>query len=115
MNHTRAATAQGITIPSGHNTAVHDNAFEEEGYVLRTTENALFIGGNSDGPYHGTLYGGYTFLYELGCRFYFPGDWGEVVPEKRTITVPDLDILSRPDFAVRYIGLNPGWVPSTSE
>jgi hypothetical protein len=115
VGHTGAAAAQGIAIPSGHNTTVHDDAFEEEGYVLQTAGNAIFIGGNSDGPYHGTLYGGYAFLYELGCRFYFPGDWGEVVPQQKTITVPDLDVLSRPDFAVRYIGLNPGWVPTTPE
>ena len=115
VGHTGAAAAQGIAIPSGHNATVHDDAFEEEGYVLQTAGNAIFIGGNSDGPYHGTLYGGYAFLYELGCRFYFPGDWGEVVPQQKTITVPDLDVLSRPDFAVRYIGLNPGWVPTTPE
>ena len=62
VGHTGAAAAQGIAIPSGHNATVHDDAFEEEGYILQTAGNAIFIGGNSDGPYHGTLYGGYAFL-----------------------------------------------------
>lgn len=111
VGHTTAAAAQAIAIPSGFNAAVYDDAFEEEGYVIKTKGDAIFIGGNADGPYAGNMYGGYAFLEKLGCRFYFPGDWGEVIPEQKTITVPELDVESRPDFALRYIGLNPGWVP----
>lgn len=115
VGHTAEAADKGVKIPAGHDPSVRPNAFEEEGYILKTTDKAVFIGGNSDGPYAGTLYGAYAFLEKLGCRFYFPGAWGEIVPKRKTITVPDLDIESHPDFAIRYIGLNPGWVPTTPE
>ncbi|NQU09395.1 DUF4838 domain-containing protein [bacterium] len=115
VGHTAAAKKSGVKIPAGHDPSIRPDAFEEEGYVLRTKGNNIFVGGNSDGPYHGTIYGAYAFLEKLGCRWYFPGDWGEVVPEQQTVTVPPLAVESHPDFALRYIGLNPGWVPTTTE
>jgi len=115
IGHTAEAKKRRIKIPSGFDPSVRPNVFEEEGYILRTKGNDIFIGGNSDGPYAGTLYGAFAFLEKLGCRFYFPGDWGEIIPEMETINVPDLKIESHPDFPIRYIGLNPGWVPTTPE
>ncbi len=113
VGHTSAAEGQGV--PSGFDPSVYDEAFEEEGYVLRTlNDNTLLVAGNNDGPYRGTIFGAYRLLEKLGCRFYFPGDWGEIVPEKTTIIVPELDIESRPDFAVRLIRLS-GWVARTRE
>ena len=111
VGHTAAARENGIEIPSGYDPSVRPDAFEEEGYVLESNGGNIFIGGNSDGPYLGTIYGAYAFLEKLGCRWYFPGEWGEVIAQQKTVTVGHLDIESRPDFAVRYIGLNPGWVP----
>lgn len=115
VGHTVAATDHGITIPTGFDSSIHDDAFEEEGYILKTKGNDIFIGGNSDGPYRGTIYGAYAFLETLGCRWYFPGEWGEILPKRETVIVPDLDIESRPDFAVRHCGLNPGWIDTTLE
>jgi len=115
VGHTALARQAGIAVPAGFDPSIRPDAFEEEGYILRTRGNTLFIGGNSDGPYLGTIYGAYAFLEKLGCWWYFPGDWGEIVPEKTTVIAPHLDVTSRPDFALRYIGLNPGWVPTTAE
>ena len=115
VGHTAAAKRRGIEIPSGHDPSVRPDAFEEEGYVLQTKGNNIFIGGNSDGPYRGTIYGAYAFLEELGCRWYFPGEWGEIVPKRKTVTVPHLDVESRPDFPVRHISSGGGWTPATPE
>ena len=101
-----------MKIPSGFNPAIRPEAFEEEGFVIKTAGNSLVIGGNSDGPYQGTIYGAYEFLERLGCRWYFPGAWGEVVPEKKTITFPETDLVSKPDFVLREQNLG-GWFPST--
>jgi hypothetical protein len=115
IGHTREAAADGVAIPSGFKEVVGDpNVFEEEGFVIKTLGDKIFIGGNSDGPYRGTIYAGYDFLERLGCRWYFPGEWGEVVPEKKTITFPETDVLRKPDFALRQQGLG-GWFPSTEE
>ncbi len=111
VGHTAAARKLGVAIPSGFNPAIRPDAFEEEGYVLKTKGPSLVVGGNSDGPYHGTLYAAYALLGKLGCRWYFPGEWGEVVPESKTVVVPDLDVTSRPDFAVRGLWLS-CWNPA---
>jgi hypothetical protein len=110
IGHTRAAAKAGLTIPAGFNPAIRPEAFEEEGYILRTQGKSLFAGGNADGSYRGTVYAVYALLETLGCRWYFPGEWGEVVPERKTIAVPVLDVAKKPDFAVRQIWIS-GWVP----
>ena len=110
VGHTQAARELGVEIPSGYDTTIRPDIFEEEGYALKTVGRDLVIGGNNDGYYKGTLYAAYALLERLGCRWYFPDEWGEVVPEQKTITVPELDVVSRPDFPVRNV--NPsGWVP----
>ncbi len=51
----------------------------------------------------GTLYGAYDFLELLGVRWYMPGhDFGTVIPKKRTIVIPDLNISKSPEFPIRY-------------
>lgn len=103
------AAARGQNVPSGYDRTIRADLFEEEGYVLRTLDaNALLVAGNNDGPYAGTIYAAYALLERLGCRWFFPGEWGEVIPERRTVTVPPLDVVSRPDFAVRGVSML-GW------
>ena len=110
VGHTQAARKAHVDIPSGFDTTVREDIFEEEGYVLKTVGNSIVIAGNNDGKYKGTHYAAHALLEMLGCRWYFPGDWGEIVPEQHTITIPALDIESRPDFAVRRYWLS-GWTP----
>ncbi len=115
VGHTQLAAAAGVAIPSGFKEVVGDpNAFEEEAFVIKSVGNTVYVGGNSDGPYQGTIYAGYEFLERLGCRFYFPGEWGEVVPEAKTVTFPQTDLKTRPDFALRNVNLG-GWFPSSRE
>lgn len=115
VGHTRLAAAKGVKVPSGFKEVVGDpRVFEEEGFVIKTLGELVVVGGNSDGPYQGTLYAAYEFLERLGCRWYFPGDWGEVVPERQTVVFPETDLLSRPDFPIRQVSIG-GWIPSTRE
>ena len=114
VGQTEAAKKSGVRFPSGYDTTIRPDIFEEEGYVLKTLGQRIAIGGNNDGPYNGTWYGVHALLEQLGCRWYFPGDWGEVVPHRETITVPDLAIESRPDFASRLV-INSGWVPMSPD
>jgi len=115
VGHTRIAKKSRVAIPSGFKEIVGDpNVFEEEGFVIKTKKNRIILAGNSDGPYQGTIYAGYEFLERLGCRWYFPGEWGEVVPKKKTITFPETDLVSKPDFAIRTGGLG-GWIVCSKE
>ena len=114
VGHTKTAAKLGVKIPSGFNPSIRPEAFEEEGFVIKTVDQQVVLGGNSDGPYQGTIYAAYEFLERLGCRFYFPGEWGEVVPQQKTVVLPETDLSSKPDFPLRSVNLG-GWFPSTKE
>ena len=85
-----------------------------DGVVIKSFPSTLVITGRSDGfdpgftgrTDCGTPNAVYTFLETLGCRWYAPGDDGEVVPRKATISVGALEIVSKPDFLSREIS---GW------
>ena len=54
-----------------------------------------------------TLFGVYEFLERFfGCRFYFPGEFGEIVPSAATVRVPGGDYGKKPVFTVRYVYLS---------
>jgi len=49
----------------------------------------------------GSINAVYQFLRGLGVRWYLPGELGEILPSMKTIAVPKMDKVVRPDFAVR--------------
>ena len=54
-----------------------------------------------------TLFGVYAFLERFfGCRFYFPGEFGEIVPRAAKVSVPAGDYGKKPVFTVRYVYLS---------
>ena len=55
-----------------------------------------------------TLYGVYAFLERFyGCRFYFPGELGEIVPKAADrMAFPAGDYGQKPVFTVRYVYLS---------
>jgi len=100
---------QGVQIPSGD-----DLDHTREGFVLKTQGNNIILAGNEDGDYCGTEYAVYELLNRLGCRWYFPGDFGQVVPKMQTITVPDVDVAEKPSFIVRNVWTS-GWADVTGD
>jgi hypothetical protein len=67
---------------------------------LRAIQN--FNLDNLDAADVGTLYGAYRFAEKLGVRFYLHGD---VLPDRRLATIPDMDETGKPLFGLR--GVNP--------
>ena len=55
-----------------------------------------------DSDERGSLNAVYQFLRDIGCRWYFPGDVGEVLPKTGTIVLPTIDKAVHPDFPVRH-------------
>jgi len=51
----------------------------------------------------GTLFAVYAFLEELGVRWYSPYEDGMVLPEKKTLRVPDQDLAVNPVFSRRFM------------
>ena len=86
-----------------------------DGIVIKSFPNKLVLTGQSDGfaLHHqgylgrsdcGTPNAVYYFLEQLGCRWYTPGEDGEVIPRKQTIEVPPMDVKSKPAFLSRNVG-----------
>lgn len=88
--------AMDLEIPAGVT-----NARREEGFVIECRPGRLVLAGNSDGPYHGTEYAVYALLERLGVRWFMPGEYGEIVPRRASITVPALSVREEPDFLMR--------------
>jgi len=88
-------------------------ALEPDGFTILSRPEALIILGKDDPRVNpqawrslgsaGTLYGVYRFLEELGVRFYYPGEVGEVIPQQATIAVENLNIADAPYFALRLV------------
>ncbi len=84
----------------------------QDGFAIRTRGNAVYIAGldANQRPWydHGafpraTLFGAYEFLEKfVGCRFYFPGELGEVVPARESFSVPETDLVKAPVFTERH-------------
>ena len=51
----------------------------------------------------GSLNAVYAFLRTLGCRWYFPGEIGEILPKLETVALPQVNETVRPDFAMRHM------------
>ena len=84
----------------------------QDGFAVRTKGNAVHIAGldanrrpwfdHGDFP-RATLFGAYEFLERFaGCRFYFPGELGEIVPKLKSFEVPETDEVVAPAFTERH-------------
>ena len=109
VGHSEMIEDLSITVPSGFTFQLN-----EEGFIIKTVENGLILAGNEDGEYRGTIYAVYAFLEELGCRWFFPGEFGEFIPEIDTISINAMDCTERPSFRVRNIWYS-GWAPTTDQ
>ncbi len=92
------------------------NELDRDGFVIKTIGNKILIIGRDDfkqdprkstkgfgdkGEW-ATLFGTYDFLERFaGVRYYFPGDLGTVIPQKKEIALPAVNIYDRPDFLER--------------
>lgn len=78
-----------------------DLSLGREGYVIRSVGQDLVITGAT---HVATLYGVDAFVeHYLGCRWFWPGPLGRVVPKQKTLRVGRIDEVSVPDFAVRWV------------
>ena len=77
---------------------VSQPGLDPEGFALKTSGRDLLIEGG--GP-RGTLYGAYTLLDKLGCRWYAHDL--TVIPRRATVIVPELDETVKPGFEYREV------------
>ncbi|MFK5922461.1 MAG: DUF4838 domain-containing protein [Verrucomicrobiota bacterium] len=48
------------------------------------------------------------FLRDMGVRWYMPGDIGEVLPQMKSISLPQVDKIVTPDFPMRILNFRAG-------
>jgi len=76
-----------------------------DGYCLKTQGNHLLLAGESPDS---TRFAVTHYLERLGCRWFMPNPWGEIVPERKTISLDGWDVREEPDFVYRNVW---GFVP----
>lgn len=69
-----------------------------DGFIIRSDDKLLVLSGSNP---RGVIYAVYAFLEELGCRFYAPGDEGEIIPIMNSIPVPKIYKKEKPSFRWR--------------
>jgi len=73
-----------------------------DSFVIRTAENRLhLVGADDDGLYFSVV----TFLEKFcDIRWYWPGELGEIAPQRDSLSIPDIDLYTIPDFQWRDRG-----------
>lgn len=88
------------------------NALDRDGFYIRSAGKQLLIIGRDDRRAYplsnagyverATLFGVQDFLERFaGVRYYFPGEMGTIIPRKKEIVLPGVDIAERPDMQHR--------------
>ena len=104
------AKLEGIVIAVGRNRYSKgcENRFDEslvsagsDSFIIKVQGKSIVLIGGAD---RGTIYSVYEFLEQQGCRWFYPGKLGEIVPNTNFITVKEGDCVFEPDFVQRSIG-----------
>ena len=72
-------------------------------YRIRVTPDCISLSGNDAAERRGTVFAVYDLLERLGCGWYGPDPLWHVVPAKKTLALPMLDVYEEPAFAMRTI------------
>lgn len=75
-----------------------DKAGVRGAFVLKAGASEVRIAGVGEGVYYGAL----ELLEQAGCRWFMPGDLGEVVPALRTVEVKAQTTVQAPSFPSRW-------------
>ncbi|NQU09636.1 DUF4838 domain-containing protein [bacterium] len=72
----------------------------KQGYRLTVGKKGVGLSGESD---ESTSFAIYELLERLGCRWYLPSEMGEVIPQRKTIALPVMDVSSAPGTEGRVV------------
>ncbi|PSJ37642.1 DUF4838 domain-containing protein [Allosphingosinicella deserti] len=83
-------------------TAGKDPLVQADAILVQRRGSNLFVAGANDESHYFAVS---WLLQHWGCRWYFPTDFGEVVPERKTLSVGALDHAYAPPFEIRHYWL----------
>ncbi len=69
-----------------------------DGFVLRVGDDYVALAGVRP---TGTLFAAYELLEQLGCRWFWPGQLGQVVPSSKTVALDAMELVQTPSFDLR--------------
>jgi len=69
-------------------------------FVLSAGTESISLVGNSA---EGTLFAAYQLLEQLGCRWYFPGELGTIIPRSKTLSLRSGETFQTPSFPHRHL------------
>ena len=114
--------------PSARTAGINVSKLPEEGFRITRQGNRIFIAGRDDPKQNpakfgwnqsyrrATLSGVYDFLERFtGTRFFFPGQYGTVVPAKKGLFLPEkINVVESPDMHLRtfYFGRPKSYMPN---
>jgi hypothetical protein len=70
-------------------------------FALQVTNDAILAAGTEGGTYFAVI----ELLEQLGCRWFMPGDLGEVVPALKTVNVKTQTTVQVPSYSARWFGM----------
>ncbi len=82
---------------------------EADAIALRRTGNRVYLAGSNDRAHYFAVS---KLLQEWGCRWYMPTEFGEVIPEHRTLSVGTLEHVHGSPFEIRNYWLS--WLGDNS-
>lgn len=105
----RQSDTPEVTVEIGRaadNTMMRERAsVDESGFFMEVTGSTVRLAGTTPTA---TLYAVYELLERLGCRWFWPGEIGEVVPSRSRIELQDFSEVQVPDFTGRILQSLPG-------
>ena len=76
------------------------------GYVIAVDQGTLYLAGQTP---LATSFACTELLERLGCRWYIPGELGEVYPKTKDLRFTGPDVVDKPDFNPRWLRLDRDW------
>ncbi|MHB0935589.1 MAG: DUF4838 domain-containing protein [Armatimonadota bacterium] len=93
----RAVVLGSLALPRLQG-ALGDKAAVRGAFALQADNSTVYAAGNVEGTYYAVI----ELLEQLGCRWFMPGDLGEVVPALKTIDVRAQTTVQAPSFPSRH-------------
>ncbi|MBL7222963.1 MAG: DUF4838 domain-containing protein [Candidatus Brocadiae bacterium] len=81
-------------------------ADSEGGFVIAPRGRSLFLAGSSP---LATSFACSELLERLGCRWYIPGELGEVYPKTKSVVYDGGDVVDKPDMNPRWLRVDRTW------
>jgi hypothetical protein len=100
----KVALAEDATLGARLLAAAKKNpVVNADAIVMRRRGDRVYLAGNNDRAHY---FAASKLLQDWGCRWYLPTDFGEVVPEQRSLAVGSLDYAYGPPFEIRTYWLS---------